>query len=299
MDPVILIILLFIAFLAVLGFIEIEMLKTTRYSVWSHDLPKSLDSKKILLLSDLHRKHFFGRKNKYLFKLIRKSKPDCILVAGDLVNGLGGMKNVRYAEQILSSLSKLNVPIFYTYGNHELKLEIHFPEAFAKLEETASKYATVLNNHGALVTFPDAPGPSLQLYGLKLKLNYYHGDVKEQMQRVCPGNVFKSGADGLYNILIVHDPTYLESYLETGADLIVAGHFHGGIIRLPFLGGVISPRYRLFPSYTKGLYKCGNQRMIVSAGIGWHTIPFRLFNRPEIVEISFEKKTRRSQRQEK
>lgn len=296
MNCVLLIILCIAGFLLILGILQVQMLKTTEYSVWSHNLPETLKSKKILLLTDLHRKHFFGRKDKYLFKRIKKTSPDCILIAGDLVNGLGGMKNVKYAEHILSALHNLNVPIYYTYGNHELKLELHDPEAYEALGRVAAKYTTVLNNHGCLLTFEGDREPSVQLYGLKLKLNYYHGDVDAQMQRVSPGNAFKSISDELYNILIVHDPTYLESYLETGADLIVAGHFHGGIIRLPLIGGLISPRYKLFPKNSRGLFKCGTQRLIVSSGLGWHTIPFRLFNRPELVVISFESRSRRRHR---
>lgn len=296
MDPVLLIILCIVGFLLILGMLQVQMLKTTEYSVWSHNLPETLKSKNILLLTDLHRKHFFGTKDRYLFKRIKKTAPDCILIAGDLVNGLGGMKNVKYAEHILSTLHKLDIPIYYTYGNHELKLELHDPEAYEELNLVADKYTTVLNNHGCLLTFRGDREPSVQLYGLKLKLNYYHGDVDAQMQRVSPGNAFRSISDELYNILIVHDPTYLESYLETGADLIVAGHFHGGIIRLPIIGGLISPRYKLFPKNSRGLFKCGTQRLIVSSGLGWHTVPFRLFNRPELVVITFETRSRRRHR---
>ncbi|MDD6615286.1 MAG: hypothetical protein PUF13_04165, partial [Lachnospiraceae bacterium] len=63
--------------------------------------------------------------------------------------------------------------------------------------------------------------------------------------------------------------------------------YHGGMIRLPFLGGVVSPQLRLFPEYSRGLFRLENRSMIVSAGLGSHTIPLRLNNPPELVVIDF------------
>ena len=69
---------------------------------------------------------------------------------------------------------------------------------------------------------------------------------------------------------------------KTGADLIIGGHLHGGIIRLPFIGGLISPRHRLFPHRTKGLFEEGKGKLLVTSGVGWHALPFRFLNNPEI-----------------
>ena len=67
----------------------------------------------------------------------------------------------------------------------------------------------------------------------------------------------------------------------------MSGHLHGGIIRLPFLGGVISPQMQIFPRYDRGLYKLDGKKLIVNAGLGDHTIKMRINNPPEMVVIDF------------
>ena len=69
-------------------------------------------------------------------------------------------------------------------------------------------------------------------------------------------------------------------------DIILSGHIHGGIMRLPYLGGVISPQIRLFPKYSGGLYTINKAKMILSRGLGTHTIRFRFFNPPELVVVN-------------
>ena len=88
-----------------------------------------------------------------------------------------------------------------------------------------------------------------------------------------------------FNILIAHNPSYFPAYAEFGADLVLSGHVHGGIARIPFLGGVISPALRLFPKYDGGRYREGESVMILGRGLGTHTIPVRFLNPGELVEV--------------
>ena len=78
--------------------------------------------------------------------------------------------------------------------------------------------------------------------------------------------------------MLAHNPLLLDSYADWGADLVLCGHMHGGLIRLPFVGGMLSPERRFFPRYDKGLYQKKNTKMYVSGGIG----KLRLGNPPEI-----------------
>ncbi len=87
-----------------------------------------------------------------------------------------------------------------------------------------------------------------------------------------------------YTVLLAHDPEYFEAYSEYGAQLVLSGHFHGGIVRL-FGHGLISPRFKLFPQYAYGTFEKNKTKMIVSAGLGGHTIPWRMFNPGEIVVL--------------
>lgn len=88
-----------------------------------------------------------------------------------------------------------------------------------------------------------------------------------------------------FELLIAHNPDYFDNYAKWGADLTVSGHVHGGIMRLPVLGGVISPMLRLFPKYDGGLFEKDGRQMILSRGLGMHTIPVRIFNPGELVVI--------------
>ena len=86
------------------------------------------------------------------------------------------------------------------------------------------------------------------------------------------------------NILLAHHPRYADTYFSWGADLILSGHVHGGVMRLG-KKAVISPDIQLFPKYGYGKIRRVDQTMIVSGGIGEHTIPFRFFNPRELVLI--------------
>ena len=88
-----------------------------------------------------------------------------------------------------------------------------------------------------------------------------------------------------FTILLPHHPDYIGEYAAWGADLVLAGHLHGGQMRLPGIGGLIAPGFKLFPPYTKGRYALGKTEMIVSPGLGTHTIPFRVFNPRELVIV--------------
>jgi len=87
-----------------------------------------------------------------------------------------------------------------------------------------------------------------------------------------------------YNILISHDPENFEMYEKLNVDLIFSGHIHGGLIRFGKIC-LLSPRRKFFPKYSYGKNTLNNTTIITTSGIGNATIPIRLFNRPEIVEV--------------
>ena len=91
-----------------------------------------------------------------------------------------------------------------------------------------------------------------------------------------------------FNILIAHDPENFELYEKLGVDLIFSGHVHGGLIRFGKLC-LLSPRRKFFPKYSYGKYKLNTTTLITSSGIGNATIPIRMFNQPEIVEVILKK----------
>ena len=84
-------------------------------------------------------------------------------------------------------------------------------------------------------------------------------------------------------VVLAHEPQYLVRYADTGVDLVLSGHAHGGQFRLPFVGGIVAPDQGFLPEYTAGEYYMDGTEMIVSRGLGNSVIPVRLFNFPEIV----------------
>ena len=93
-----------------------------------------------------------------------------------------------------------------------------------------------------------------------------------------------------FNILLAHNPQYFKEYAGWGADLTLAGHIHGGLVRLPLLGGVVSPMVSFFPKYDGGTFFENGKEMILSRGLGTHTIPIRMFNPGELNIITIKGK---------
>ena len=116
---------------------------------------------------------------------------------------------------------------------------------------------------------------------------YHRGRKKEiptsEQIETLLGNPVKKEDE--VTILLAHNPMYFSKYHNGNPDLVLSGHLHGGIMILPFLGGVIGPDFRLFPKYYEGVFKENDTFMIVSRGLGTHHLPFRFFNRPEVTVI--------------
>ena len=89
----------------------------------------------------------------------------------------------------------------------------------------------------------------------------------------------------MFTILLSHRPEFIRFYEKVNLDLVFSGHAHGGLFRIPGIGGVIAPHQGFFPKYTEGLIQMGNTSMIVNRGLGDSGFPFRINNLPEIVLV--------------
>ena len=105
--------------------------------------------------------------------------------------------------------------------------------------------------------------------------------MKSKLQKLTSEN-------SSYTILLSHRPELFDVYAESGLDLVLSGHAHGGQFRLPFIGGLVAPNQGFFPKYDAGVYTEENTHMIVSRGIGNSILPFRFNNRPEVVLINLQ-----------
>lgn len=259
------------------------------YTVESRKIPKNFDGSKIVLITDLH-DHSFGQGNVRLLEAIEKEKPDYIMVSGDLL-----IKGKKFAtETALNLLEKLTdkYPVYYVPGNHEKRLgemeetRNHFWKGYiAKIRKMGVKY--LLNETVVL----EREEQRIYISGVDIDRIYYKKGFQrqklktEEMNKMLP--IDKKNK--MYRILLAHNPEYFETYAAWGADLVLSGHFHGGIMILPLMGGVVAPSYQLFPKYDFGKFQIGESIMVLSRGLAVHSIKIRIFNIPELSVITLKK----------
>ena len=271
-------------------------LYTKKYQIYSPKLPLSFDGFKFIFISDLHGK-IYGKENTTLIQLINKANPDCILIGGDMM--VGGenpkyefgyspisAKSVDISIDLISKLSK-KYTIIHALGNHEEKLH---SELWRKYTEALKEFNVKLIDND-VYRFINDDEEQIDIYGLSLGREFYPKFKRKELDvRNITDKIGTKGEN--YSILMAHSPVYFSAYSKWGADLTLSGHLRGGIMRLPFAGGVIGPDCFIFPKYSGGLYKENNRNMIVSCGVGMHTVNLRIFNPPELtlVELRFGEK---------
>lgn len=215
---------------------------------------------RIVQLSDLHGKSF-GKDNSRLINAVKKLSPDVIAVTGDLIHDYNRKKAAR-SVKLVARLSAI-CPVIYVSGNHEMR---HTGYRFFRRELIAAG-AEVLDNAcvgAAGITFAG--------------LNGAHNKND---------SVFNLTERPDDKVLLAHMPHHVKRYAAAGFPIVLCGHAHGGQWRIPFTGiGIYAPGQGLFPKYVSGVYEEGKTRMIVSRGLGNSQFPLRLFNLPEITEIT-------------
>lgn len=259
-----------------------QALQTVSYEIPKEEVPEAFWGTKVILLADLHN-HEFGKKNERLLNKIKSEEPDYIMIAGDLLV----KDSVLQTEKMLDFLKELagKYPVFYAPGNHEEELERRFKKEgtyddfILEIQKAGVKY---LSNQSA---YFEKNGQRIRVTGLSLEKKYFGKFYKKTELRLEKLQELIGEKEGEYEILLAHNPNYLPAYEKWGADLVLSGHVHGGVVILPLLGGVISTTYELFPKYDFGLFQCGKTKMVLTKGLAMHTVKLRLFNIPEISVI--------------
>ncbi len=259
-------------------FIENHLLQVSEYRIVSQKVPASFDGFKIMQLSDLHSKSF-GSSNARLIRKINAANPDLIVMTGDMVTRSDSNHDVFF--HLAQTLGK-KYPCYYVIGNHEQNMEPDELQAF--LSRLAEFGIRVLDNEKAEL---HRGNQTVNLYGMWFSLNYYkEAKHTHQHKNFDSGAMQKSMGNcdpARYGILLTHNPLCFDTYADWGADLTLCGHVHGGMIRLPFLGGLLSPEREFFPKYSGGVYEQGDKKLIVSRGLGSGVFGARIFNCPEVV----------------
>ena len=241
-------------------------LEISRYEVKSQKLPESFDGFKIVQLSDLHGAEF-GEDGMELVEKVEELEPDIIALTGDFVTDEGDLAAV---EKLAARLTEL-CPVYFISGNHEfgsgLAVKVRNILERAGVKYLSNEYLTISRGEDEIL-----------LGGVEDPLAYADMLSPDELAQKM-----NDAAPDAFKILLGHRNYWMTEYPELPVDLIFCGHAHGGLIRIPGVGGLIGTDRRLFPDFDAGEYNNGRYTLIVSRGLG-NSVPIpRVFNRPEIV----------------
>lgn len=276
---ILIVIFVFLVLILLRSAYEIRTVAKTEINIAVKGLHKT---KKMAFISDFHSASNKKFQNK-IIKMLNSNNVEGVFISGDMIVGKENVDN-KPAIDFLKKLCE-KYPVYFTYGNHESRMysrniedKSHFFEEISKI-----KKLYIINNDVMKLKLNNI---SVNLYGLELSEEYYKRKNPSELTKKEMVERLGEKKEG-YTILLSHKPEYLHTYHEYGANLVLSGHNHGGTIRLPKLGGVISTSFKLFPKFSSGIFYDKDTIMVLTRGIGTHTIKFRLFNIPEVVILNF------------
>ncbi len=220
---------------------------------------------RVMVLSDLH-DTYHGENQKNIIEIIEAKKPDIILFTGDI---LDDSRHTGAAIELLKTAGE-SYPCYYVSGNHEFwtgkidSIKKEISECGVSVLSGTSDVIMVNNQY-------------IRICGI---------DDPEVGEEEWNGQIAKCeecADDNIYTILMTHRPEKILRY--HGYDLIVSGHAHGGILRIPHvLNGIYAPNQGFFPRYAGGRYAFDGKVMIVSRGLSKSGVS-RIGTPPEVVVI--------------
>jgi len=250
-------------------------LVTTEYELYYENLPAAFEGYRIVVLSDIHAA-VFGDNNKRLISEVRDAAPDIVAITGDFTDGTGKVSaegQIEIAESLILGLLPI-APVYYITGNHEWD------------DGGVRELLELLDEHGVGVlrnryTRLHSGGESIILAGID--------DPNGPADMIRPDELVARIRDAegeSFIVMLEHRNYNLPLYSEAGVELVLCGHAHGGIIRLPFTDGLIGQQRDWFPTFTNGVYTMGETSMVVSRGVGNHTGLPRFLNNPQVVVVT-------------
>lgn len=261
---------------------ELKKFGITRYQIKS---PKIKAPVTVAVIADLHG-FSYGNKNEKLLAKTKEINPQAILIPGDmLVSKYPDTYETAY--ELLKELVKI-APVYYSYGNHESRLRdperIHYLQFQEYMEKVRALGVTVMDTESRIILLGEN---QVMLSALELELDYYEKGRIVPMEESYMREHLPRRQPELFHILLAHNPAYAGNYAAWGVDVTFCGHNHGGLIRIPGVGSLISPQLTFFPRYDAGKFEIEGRHVIVSRGLGTHTFHVRIFNRAELVAVDF------------
>jgi len=230
------------------------------------------DSLRIVLVADLH-SHIYGYGQGDLISVIEGQSPDIIVLAGDIADDVAAFDG---AKLLVSGVADI-APVFYVSGNHE-----YWSGDIENIKETIRALgAAVLEDeykeievNGIALVVAGADDPEWVHFEDKAGLM----PMDESFRELAHKSQFK--------ILVAHRPELIETYKEYSFDLVLSGHTHGGVVRIPLLSnGLFAAHQGWFPKYVGGVYEHDGLIQIVSRGVSFDPKTPRIFNPPEVTVI--------------
>lgn len=244
-------------------------LQTTETALVSPALPPAFDGLRIVELADLHGR-VFGRGSRRLLAAVRRAEPDLICIDGDLFDE---RTDLAMLPPLLRGLCAI-APVYYVTGNHEWRV----PGLRGILEQMRDCGVTVLQDDWRVLRRGE---DALIVAGTDDPC----GPAERKTPAELIADIRAEAGEAAFLLLLAHRNDQLPQWSALGVQAVLAGHCHGGVVRLPFVGGLFGTDRRLFPAWDAGLYRQGETALYVSRGLGYTNVHFRLFNRPEVAVI--------------
>lgn len=236
-------------------------LEISFYTYTDSSLPESFNHYKIVQLSDFHGASF-GKNEQLLLDKIKECEPNIIFLTGDMIDeNHKPWDNLYYLLDGITSIA----PTYAISGNHEFDSWSDFQKLLAVYEHYG---VTFIDDE--LVTITNASNDTIEIQGVKFRWNQSVSD-------------FPHASSNSFSILLNHSSQDFVYTSRLGYNVVFSGHTHGGIIRLPLVGGVFGNNGdKLFPTYASGIFTENGTTMYSSRGLGESFIP-RFNNNPEII----------------
>ncbi len=272
------ILILLAALIVGVGLIVLEQKRIVirRQTLRLPSLPDAFDGFRVVQLSDLH-KRVYPHGERRLLQKVQQCQPDIIVITGDLVSR--SVTDFTERTALLKALRQI-APVYLSLGNHEWDMQ---PQQMAAYQAMVKQSRCVLLENETVTL--QRNGMVCYLAGASLRIGIYHDAVfayRDLESYTAADLTADLGERKGCTILLAHSPFPAESYFTWGADLTLSGHVHGGIVRLPIIGGLLSPERRFLPQYSKGIYEKNGRYLYVNCGIG----KLRLGNPSEVAEIT-------------
>ena len=244
-------------------------LQTTETALVSPALPPAFDGLRIVELADLHGR-VFGRGSRRLLAAVHRAEPDLICIDGDLFDE---HTDLAMLPPLLRGLCAI-APVYYVTGNHEWRV----PGLRGILAQMRTCGVTVLQDDWRVLRRGE---DALIVAGTDDPC----GPAERKTPAELIADIRAEAGEAAFLLLLAHRNDQLPQWSALGVQAVLAGHCHGGVVRLPFVGGLFGTDRRLFPAWDAGLYRQGETALYVSRGLGYTNVHFRLFNRPEVAVI--------------